>query len=113
MIQKNPLANLPYIVEGDVVVCQSTSILGYLAGRLDLGGEDPLVTQLVDEVYDLRNEIIRLVYLFEDRCRDEQEFKQKMEKHLQVGFKKFYTKFEAIYKNSGGPYALGTSICVA
>jgi len=117
--KKNPLANLPYLVDGDVVVCQTNAIFDYLGDRYGLSGETMeqrrACRQLLAEVYDLRNAIIELVYPFKEKCRTDEEFKMNMTKHLQLGCKAFYTKLESVYAMTSGrgPYALGQKICTA
>jgi len=115
--QKNPLANLPYVQDGSVVVCQTNAVFDYLGDRYDLSGatmeERRMCRQLLAEIYDLRNAVIELVYPFKEKCRSDDEFKDAMQKHLQVGHKTAYMKFEKIYQTSGGPYALGKNLCTA
>ncbi len=40
--EKNPLVNLPYVVDGEVVVSQTNACLAYLGRRLNLWGATPL-----------------------------------------------------------------------
>jgi glutathione S-transferase len=71
--KKNPLANLPFVIDGDVVVTQSNACLTYLAGKLGLMGavggarggplaERALVEQCLCQVMDLRNDAVALFY---------------------------------------------------
>lgn len=64
--EKNPLMNLPYIVDGDVVVTQSNSCLSYLGRKFNLNGaNDTEVTrceQMLCQIMDLRNDSVRLFY---------------------------------------------------
>jgi hypothetical protein len=41
VLKKNPLANLPYIEDGDMVICQSNACLLYLGDKLGLLGNTP------------------------------------------------------------------------
>eukprot|EP00455_Lapot_gusevi_P028499 TRINITY_DN3043_c0_g3_i1.p1 TRINITY_DN3043_c0_g3~~TRINITY_DN3043_c0_g3_i1.p1 ORF type:complete len:303 (-),score=103.71 TRINITY_DN3043_c0_g3_i1:132-938(-) len=63
---KNPLINLPYVIDGDVVVTQSNACFAYLGRKLGLMGKDLLelteCEQLLCEIMDLRNHIIPFVY---------------------------------------------------
>lgn len=115
LAEKNPLANLPYVEDGSVVVCLFNAVLDYLGDRFDLSGNSMeqrrMCRQLLVEIYDLRNAIIDIVYAFMEKCRSEDEFKAALEKHLREVHKKAYMKLENVYKQSGGPYALGESIC--
>ena len=58
---KNPLINLPYVVDGEVVVSQSNACLSYLGRKLGLWGgneaEVSLCEQLLCEIMDLRNKV--------------------------------------------------------
>jgi glutathione S-transferase len=43
LLEKNPAANLPYLIDGDKIISESTAILVHLchrAGRLDLLGRN-------------------------------------------------------------------------
>jgi len=117
ILKSNPLANLPYIVDGDVVVCQTNAVMDYLGDRYGLAGtsveERRLCRQLLAEVYDLRNTIIGLVYNFMEKCRTDAEFMEKLAQHVVEGYKGAYNKLEAFYSMKGGPYALGKKPCVA
>lgn len=63
---KNPLMNLPYVVDGDRVVTQSTSCLTYFGRKYKLSGanDDELtrVEQILAQAMDLRNDSVRLFY---------------------------------------------------
>merc|ERR1719357_994810 len=66
LLDKNAYMNLPYVVDGDLVVTQSTAVYQYLGRRLKLAGstEAELVKdeQTLCEAYDLRNAAIRILY---------------------------------------------------
>eukprot|EP00438_Fugacium_kawagutii_P030813 Skav229503 [mRNA] locus=scaffold2455:204804:210297:- [translate_table: standard] len=38
ILAMNPLANLPYLVDGDNCICQTNAILSYLGDKFDLNG---------------------------------------------------------------------------
>lgn len=63
---KNPLMNLPYILDGDRIITQSNACFTYLGRQLNLLGanEDELVEceQLLGEVMDIRNNMVKFVY---------------------------------------------------
>jgi nucleoside diphosphate kinase len=63
---RNPLANLPYIEDGDVIVTQSNACITYLATKLGLYGNTPQehieIDQLLCETMDLRNNMVRVFY---------------------------------------------------
>jgi len=65
-LAKNPLANLPYVQDGDVVVTQSNACLTYLGRKFGLNGKDDKeltkMEQILAEVFDLRNALMDVVY---------------------------------------------------
>ena len=97
ILKMNPLANLPYLVDGDVCVCQTNAILQYLGEKFGLYGASAAqkirTEELLCEIYDVRNGMIDLVYPFKNVCRDKGEFDVKAE-----GIVKSppFAKFEAI-----------------
>ena len=65
--ERNPLINLPYIVDKDVVVTQSNACLLYLGRKFDMLGDGSeselcLCEQLLCEVFDLRNQVVGYAY---------------------------------------------------
>lgn len=62
----NPLMNLPYMKDGDILITQSNACLVYLGKKFDmLGGnfkEEMDCHQLLCEVMDLRNQAVRFFY---------------------------------------------------
>ncbi|CAE7452506.1 unnamed protein product [Symbiodinium sp. CCMP2456] len=97
ILEMNPLANLPYLVDGDTCVCQTNAVFHYLGEKLSLNGNTEAqklrTSELLCEIYDVRNGMIDLVYPFMDICRNEEEFKSKAESV--VGSPPF-GKFEAM-----------------
>jgi len=93
LLEKNPLANLPYIVAGETVITQSNACLSYLGMRLGMSGRDPASRfnneQLLCEVFDTRNAMIDLVYPFKKVNRDEKEFKENAPGVAEGPFAKF------------------------
>ncbi|CAE7366227.1 PGA [Symbiodinium sp. CCMP2592] len=83
ILEMNPLANLPYLVDGDKCVCQTNAILHYLGDKYGLNGSTDAqkvrTEELLAEIYDVRNGMIDLVYPFKNATRDEAEFKTKAE----------------------------------
>jgi len=67
---KNPFANLPYIIDGDNCVCQTNACLSYLGKKFDLYGKDEYeimkVDQCLDQIMDLRNDMVKLFYSSKD-----------------------------------------------
>eukprot|EP01040_Poterioochromonas_malhamensis_P004635 gene4635-4967_t len=63
---KHPLMNLPYVMDGDMVVVQTNACFTYLGRRLNLLGKNDLelcqCEQLLCEIMDIRNQLIDYVY---------------------------------------------------
>ena len=97
ILEMNPLANLPYLVDGDKCICQTNAILYYLGQKFGLNGSTEAqklrTEELLCEIYDVRNGMIDLVYPFKNVCRDEAEFKTKAES---ITGSPPFAKFEAI-----------------
>jgi len=64
--EKNPLINLPYLVDGDTIVCQSMAVLTYLGRKSNLNGKNndevTLNEQILGEVVDIRNAASDIFY---------------------------------------------------
>lgn len=64
--ERNPLINLPYIIDNGKVITQSNSCLSYLGKKFNLLGtndqEASECEQLLCEIYDLRNGMTGLAY---------------------------------------------------
>mmetsp|Transcript_29362 Transcript_29362/g.82802 ORF Transcript_29362/g.82802 Transcript_29362/m.82802 type:complete len:236 (-) Transcript_29362:255-962(-) len=111
ILKKNPMANLPYLVDGDTVICQSNSIYQYLGDKLALTPKDPTTklwdSQVLHEVFDIRNNMIALVYPFAKRCRDDTEFCHQRTEILEKTLPSSYTKLEATLEMLPGPFVGG------
>eukprot|EP00931_Biecheleriopsis_adriatica_P064936 TRINITY_DN3958_c0_g1_i1.p1 TRINITY_DN3958_c0_g1~~TRINITY_DN3958_c0_g1_i1.p1 ORF type:complete len:344 (+),score=98.92 TRINITY_DN3958_c0_g1_i1:74-1033(+) len=114
ILEKNPLANLPYIIVGDDCVCQTNAIFNYLGNKLRLNGFSYkarlLNDQLLCEVMDVRNIVIDHVYPFKTVCRSEEEHKTKTTAMLQGGP---FKKFEAVLEKEGNDYFCGKVPCTS
>jgi len=66
IIKKNPLANLPYIEDGDLIVTQSNACLLYLGNKFGLLGKTPQdrrdCEQVLCEIMDMRNQMSSVFY---------------------------------------------------
>jgi glutathione S-transferase len=62
----NPLMNLPYVIDGDVIVNQTNAVMAYIGRKLGLwaksDSENVEVEQLMCEIYDLRNLVVKFAY---------------------------------------------------
>ena len=97
ILAMNPLANLPYLVDGDKCICQTNAILSYLGDKYGLNGSTEAqkirTQELLCEIYDVRNSMIDMVYPFKNVCRTKEEFAAKVE---QTVSKPPFGKFESI-----------------
>jgi len=66
ILKRNPLANLPYLIDGDLVICQTNAIFKYLGRKFDLYGNNDIemskTEQCLYQIYDLRNDMVRVFY---------------------------------------------------
>lgn len=110
ILEKNVLANLPYLECGRDCVCQTNACLTYLGRRLRMNGAGPraqlLNEQLLCEIYDVRNDMINLSYPFTNVCRDESEHAKKAAEKIEGGP---FKKFEATLEKAGADYFCGRS----
>merc|ERR1711957_381297 len=60
----NSLINLPFIVDGEQVITQSNSCMLYLGQKLQIDAPANAIKnhQALDQVMDLRNDVIKIVY---------------------------------------------------
>merc|ERR1712087_105893 len=100
LAEKNSLINLPYIIDGDLVVTQSNSCLVFLGQKLGIDKPEHAVRnhQALDQVMDLRNALMKVVYGGTD-----EGFPGAFTQHLE-GAAKHFAKLEAFVK---GPYVCG------
>lgn len=111
ILEMNPLANLPYVVYGKECVCQTNAVLNYLGDKLRLSGrsraEGLKNDQLLCEIYDVRNNMINLVYAFAGATRTEEEYKKKAGELCDKGafakFEAWFTKYETDYLSGPKP----------
>lgn len=63
---KNPLMNLPYVIDGDVIVTQTNACFAYLGRKFGLLGSNDLEAsqceQLLCEIYDIRGAMVGFAY---------------------------------------------------
>lgn len=64
--EANPLMNLPYIIDGDLVISQTNACFSYLGRKLKMMGdnsrEEVECEQLLCECMDLRNKVVGVSY---------------------------------------------------
>mmetsp|Transcript_5958 Transcript_5958/g.18743 ORF Transcript_5958/g.18743 Transcript_5958/m.18743 type:complete len:357 (+) Transcript_5958:66-1136(+) len=112
ILAMNPLANLPYVVDGNECVCQSNSAYVHVADKAGLyrGVRD---LELMMEVFDLRNAHVDLVYPFADATRSQAEFDKKAVQLCEKTLATYYAKFAAVLAASGGKYLCGDDLAAA
>eukprot|EP01127_Copromyxa_protea_P003329 TRINITY_DN13160_c0_g1_i1.p1 TRINITY_DN13160_c0_g1~~TRINITY_DN13160_c0_g1_i1.p1 ORF type:complete len:240 (-),score=48.95 TRINITY_DN13160_c0_g1_i1:24-665(-) len=96
-VKKNPLMNLPYLIDGDLVITQSNPCLMHVARKFGLVGtnESDLVKveQAVAQAFDFRNDSTDAWY-----GKSVEDVKKMMESGA---FSAHYTKFEAWLAHNG------------
>lgn len=112
ILEKNVLANLPYVTCGNDTICQTNACLSYIGNKLRLNGNGykarMLNEQLLCEIYDVRNKVINLSYPFMNVARDEEEHKKESTKQLESNP---FAKFEAVLEKEGTDYFCGKAPC--
>lgn len=105
MIEKNSCINLPWVQVGDTIVTQSNTCLLFLGRVLGIDRQNNFFHNhcVLDQVYDLRNDLIKVVYPFAD-VKEKGQFPEAAKKHLESSVKTNMTKLEGFCK---GPYMCG------
>lgn len=66
LLTKQPLINLPYIIDGDQIISQSNACLSYLGRKFGLWGNTPseisVCEMTICEIADLRNKMVEFAY---------------------------------------------------
>merc|ERR1711865_644466 len=103
---KNSMTNLPFIVDGDQVITQSNSCMLYLGQKLGIDAPENFIKnhQALDQVMDLRNDVIKIVYPF-GAVKGAEAFSAALEAHM-GGAAGHFAKFEAFIT---GPYICGAA----
>lgn len=104
---KNACANLPYIVDGGLVVTQSNTCALYLGRRtgIDDGMSGTYQTYnhtVLDQTMDLRNDLMKIVYPFGGVTKE--KFKEAAAKHFASNVKTHLAKLEGFCV---GPFMTG------
>lgn len=105
ILKLNPLANLPYIVDGQTCVAQTNAILVYLGDKYNMNGSSEAAKlrnlELLCEIYDVRNGLIDLVYPFKQVNRSTEEYEVNALKKVE---NPPFDKFEAVLSFYGGDW---------
>jgi len=107
LIKKNACINLPYIIDGDEVITQSNSCLVHLGRKLAIDSDADFMYnhQVLDQVMDLRNDLMKVVYPFGD-AKTKAEFPAVAKAHLEGSCKTNLTKLNGFCK---GVYMSGSA----
>lgn len=101
LFEKNAYANLPYVVdkESGLVITQSTSVYTYLGRKFNLMGKNDAelaaTEQTLAQAFDLRNDLMKVVYPFEGVTPD--TFPDALKKHMEKTASGHFDKFEGFY----------------
>lgn len=107
LVKLNACINLPYIIDGDVVVTQSNTCTVYLGQRLGIDAPEDFVANhtVIDQAHDLRNNLMEVVYPQPvGHTETHGEFPEAARKHMAGPVKAHFTKLEGFCK---GPYMCG------
>jgi len=114
--ETNALVNLPYVIDGptaaepkETVVTQSNSCLLYLGQRLGID-RPQLAThnhQGLDQLMDLRNDLMKVVYPFANVVTKQHDFVAGLTEHVAKTAAMHLTKLEG---HCVGPYLCGAQI---
>mmetsp|Transcript_22926 Transcript_22926/g.52558 ORF Transcript_22926/g.52558 Transcript_22926/m.52558 type:complete len:238 (-) Transcript_22926:214-927(-) len=109
-LPENPLVNLPYISSGGLLVTQSNACLMFLGRRFGLqGSTDKEITsndQVQCQIYDLRDELTRVVY---PHYIPKERFPEAIKKHFEESVPTHYTKLEGWLTKFGTSFFSGES----
>lgn len=104
----NACINLPYIIDGDMIVTQSNNCLLYLGQKLGIDDPGHFVTNhtVLDQVMDLRNDLMTIVYPkgVVQGATTAEEFPEAAKEHLAQKANAHFTKLEGF---CAGPYMCG------
>jgi len=105
LIKENSCMNLPYIIDGDTVVTQSNTCALYLGRSLKIDDDACFIHNhcVLDQVMDLRNDLVKIVYPF-GPVKTKEEFPAGAKAHLENSAKTNFTKLEGFCK---GVYMCG------
>jgi glutathione S-transferase len=108
LLKKNSLINLPYIVDGENTITQSTTCMLYLGKKLGIDEEKNFFHNhaVLDQAMDLRNDLMKVVYPFAGIVKNKAEFPAGAKKHLEGSAKPHLTKLEGFCKE---PFMCGES----
>jgi len=107
LIKKNSCMNLPYILDGEKTLTQSNTCLLYVGKKCGIDTEANFFENhlVIDQVMDLRNDLMKVVYPF-GAAKTKEEFPAVAGDHLDSSAATNFTKLEGVCK---GPYMCGAA----
>jgi len=105
LIKVNSCANLPFIRDGDQVVTQSNTCLLYLGRKLKIDKEENFIRNhtVLDQVMDLRNALMLVVYPF-GSAKTKEQFPDAAKTHIEGTATTNFAKLEGFCQ---GPFMCG------
>jgi glutathione S-transferase len=106
LIEKNACMNLPYIVDGSEVITQSNTCALFIGQKTGIDSTENVFHNhtVLDQVMDLRNDLMKIVYPFDGKVPTKAEFPEAAKEHLSGTTTGNLTKLEGFCK---GPYMCG------
>lgn len=108
ILKRSPLPGLPYLIDGKVTVCHVNSVLQYIGEKYNLSGDTPEARrhndQLLCEVYEVRNNMVDLVYPSRNYSRNQEEYETNARELCRV---LPFAKFEEILAQGGTGFLSG------
>lgn len=109
LVEKNPLMNLPYIIDGDLVLTQTDACMNYLGRKCGLQGntspETGKIEQVLAQTKDMRNSAVGLFY-------NKGRFNANLPDYMKSVIT-HYKKFSGWFKLQGTTYSCGNEVTSA
>jgi glutathione S-transferase len=108
LVKKNSMINLPYVLDGDVVVTQSISCSLYIGRKLAIDQDADFIHNhmVLDQTMDMRNDLMTIIYPGRGGCASKEVWPEAAKKHLAGATATHLTKLEGFCK---GTYMCGAA----